>query len=433
MKTVGKLVWSIVLISTMVAISGCGKKAEKTGRIKLRVSCYSGPVANEVRSALYKKFEETHPNVEISFEPISQSYTGKILTQYAGGLCPDIFFTEPNFLSGIAKEGVALPLNPFIEADKTFNLDDFYPMSLEAYTHDETLYALPGGITPFVLFYNKDIFDEEGVEYPSENWTWDDLVEVAQKLTKRDEKGRPIQFGLIPPATINLCIFIYQNGGRIYTEDMQKCIVDNPEALEAFQFYHDLRHKYRVSPTAAEETFMASDGILYRTGKVAMWYLGRWGSLRLKREAKFRWGVAPLPKKKERKSMIASHGWVICSQCKHPEMAWEFLKFITGLEGARAVVEMGDLCPALKPLEKEFVENPAYSSGEDNHVYLRELEYGFLDPVFRVPASGSEVQTVWNDELGRLEAGVQNVKETLERIQKRINKLIEESKAKDES
>ena len=163
-------------------------------------------------------WNKKHPNekIDIVYEPVGTNVAPKLNTQVVANTLPDIVFIHRTTFYTFAKNGVFLDLRPFIEKnnDREY-LHQIYPQLIEYNTIDSKIYGLPISVSSEVLYYNKALFDREGIPYPDENWAWEDMREAAIKLTKRDAQGRALQFGLVwnpfRPAYNTL-----KNGGKFF-------------------------------------------------------------------------------------------------------------------------------------------------------------------------------------------------------------------------
>jgi multiple sugar transport system substrate-binding protein len=218
---------------------------------------------------------------------------------------------------------------------------------------------MPRDINSLVLFYNKDLFKKAGItEYPDGNMTWDELAKLAQKLTI-DDKGRnatdpdfdiknAVQYGLhvnTPDTDALIETLIWQNGGKLMSEDGKECYLDKPEAREVLQYLHDLTWKYKVklSPAAAQKY----DQNWLQTGKFAMVYQGSWMMSTLS-DATFDWDVTVPPNFGDKIYCVQSVGNAIMEKSKHQDEAWELVKFLSGKEGQTIMAEQNDAIPVLK-------------------------------------------------------------------------------------
>src|SRR5690606_23390889 len=140
---------------------------------------------------------------------------------------PDVAFLFP--VPSYAATGVLEPLDSYIEASD-YNLEDYWPGLLESAMYDDSVYGLPRDIGLEVLYYNKDIFDEVGLEYPTEDWTWDDLLAAAEQLTVVESSGRVSRYALGMEGG-KYQLWMGQNYAQIL-DDMRNptiCMMDSPE------------------------------------------------------------------------------------------------------------------------------------------------------------------------------------------------------------
>jgi multiple sugar transport system substrate-binding protein len=219
--------------------------------------------------------------------------------------------------------------------------------------------------SPLVLFYNKKLFDEAGVAYPDETWTWDDLLAAAQQLTKPDGSQWGIQIPnswgdwLWPRGMMPL---IFQNGGELISEDGTKTTgyLNSPETVEAIQWYVDLFKVHKVAPTKQDVESLAGQD-LFQTGRVAMLWTGRWPLKDFLANSELSFGTAPLPQGKERANSICWAGFAVYSKSQNKDAAWAFLKHLTAEEGAQ---EFADYAfTAVQPIaEQQGLDTDPYNA-----------------------------------------------------------------------
>jgi multiple sugar transport system substrate-binding protein len=301
--------------------------------------------------------------------PVS-SYIEKVLTEAAAGMAPDVMFVEAGNFKAFVDKGLLVNLTELMKNDpnKDFNIKDYYPEIVDRFTVDGKLYVVPRDIAPIcVIYYNKKIFDDAGVPYPKDNWTWDDFLKTAQKLTKRDAKGMFTQYGFLDEWTIWEA-WVYSNGGAIVdnVKHPTKCVLDTPEAIAGVQFRADLSGKYGVAPApsviATESMGVQGTASLFMGGKVAMFYTGYWKSGYFRDVSKFDWDVVmfPVGPKGRRAYPTGGSGYAITSQCKDKQKAWEVLKSFAGEKGQRFLSSQGGLQPAIIKL----AESPQFLDDE---------------------------------------------------------------------
>jgi multiple sugar transport system substrate-binding protein len=255
-----------------------------------------------------------------------------------------------NYFVTFASKHVLEDLTPYIQSDLGFSKNDFFSQILDRFTVDGHIYAIPRDVAPFAcVFYNKDLFDEAGLSYPTDDWTWDDMLAKAQALVKRDATGRIVQYGFYGWAWQN---FIYGNGGAL-VDDVKKPAItrlDDPLSIEGLQFYSDLINKYQVMPTpvALANLGMGVD-LMFSSGRLAMFLSGIWETPLL-RNYHFRWDVAMFPKNAKgiRSFGSGGSGYVVLKSSKHKKEAWEVVKALAGPLGQIQLAERGLAQPALR-------------------------------------------------------------------------------------
>ena len=287
-----------------------------------------------------KRFEEEHPRikVDLSVTPCGE-FDVKAKSAFAAGNPPDVFVWAADGLWDYGEEGLLVDLGPFFERD--LNLDDFYaPVKELIQARDGTYYGMGRNWVVGLLFYNQNLFDEAGLSYPDESWTWQDYREAAKALTKDvDGDGRIDQYGtFISPNFLQGDPIIWSFGGRVYDPADNKVHFSDPESIEALQFLADFILEDKSAPQrAVVSTWGEMREDPFKTGSVGMningaWMLGRYADL-----TEFNWGVAPLPKGPEGRFCYGGADTLFIS--KHAEdrgvaeQAWELMRWLISPEG----------------------------------------------------------------------------------------------------
>ena len=232
---------------------------------------WGSPAEVETHQAVADAFMESHPdiNIEIMAEPWNDYFT-KIQTLWASGdsaAIPDVLFLWPT--PRYAADGVLENLDSYIEA-AGYDLDDYWPALLESAMYDGSVYGFPRDIGLEVLYYNKDIFDEAGVAYPDDTWTWDDFLAAAEALTVVEASGRVERYALGMEGG-KWQLWVGQNGGSIL-DDMRnpsKCTLDEPAAIEGLQFFADMMNN-NYAMRSANLNQAGGDAAVFSNGQVAM-------------------------------------------------------------------------------------------------------------------------------------------------------------------
>lgn len=188
----------------------------------------------------------------------------------------------PEAVRSYVDNGYVQPLDDLVDATA---VDNLWPAIKSAYMYDGSnigsgsLYCLPKDLSCFAFAYNKDLFDEAGLEYPDpENpYTWEEFADVCQKLTKdKDGDGEIDQWGVANANAFGFTPYVYGNGGQFLNDDQTKVVIDeNQNFKDAFQYYTDLTLKYKVTPTVEQDTALGGYQ-RWLDGQVAFYACGTW-------------------------------------------------------------------------------------------------------------------------------------------------------------
>jgi len=193
---------------------------------------------------------------------------------------------------------------------------------------------LPKDYSPLGIYYNKKIFDEFGVDYPQDGWTWDEFLATAQALTQdTDGDGKTDVWGIqLPgPWTTGFEYWVAAAGGRLISEDGQSFVgyMDSPETAAAVQFYADLYNEYEVAPPPADMNVFGGGNNEFDNGQAAMRIFGRWPQSGLRENPNIDLGVVGPPQQAERANVLFWGGFGIHQGTENPEAAWLWLVFLS--------------------------------------------------------------------------------------------------------
>ena len=167
-------------------------------------------------------------------------------------LSVDLVTVFPGTARALGEQGVLLPLDRFTSTGDPQLEASYFPSVLEQFRQDGALYGLPVGARPLMMYYDAGYFAVEGVLPVNSSWDWDDLVENAQKLTRRRENGTVARWGLATHM-VGIWWALWQNGADVLNRESLQCRLQEPTATEALQFFRDLLHIHRVSPTESRD------------------------------------------------------------------------------------------------------------------------------------------------------------------------------------
>jgi multiple sugar transport system substrate-binding protein len=396
-------------------------------KVDLTFSVWGDPEELAILQEIADDFTKENPNVNITVNVSDwDTYWDKLQTQLAAGTPPDVFAMDAPLYPDYQSRGVLLNLQPYIQRDN-FDLSDFYETSLTCYQTPDGYYGLPRDIQPSVMYYNKDMFDEAGVPYPDDTWTWDTLIEMGQKLTKdRDGDGTTDQFAIwsdLWDMELYWASAIWQNEGEILNADYTKTLLGEPAAMGAWQYFHDLIFKYKIMPTpSVAEQF----GDPFESGNAAMTPAGHW-VVPLYSKVDFKWGVAPLPKGKTRASIVNSVGFVVAKDSKNPDESWAFLKHLIGKPGQTKVTSLGLGVPALKSIANSDVYLKQQTADINHKLFLDTMDYARVKPCFK---GYDEWATLFGDGMNSVWLGEAELGPTLDELIPQGDQILAEANSK---
>lgn len=297
-------------------------------------------------------FNEDHPNIQVTYVPQSDDVDVKLLAQMVAGDAPDLMFGCCTWFPIIAQKGQLLDLSPYISDLDQAIIDDFNPAQYNAFfLEDGTQYALPKYQGALALYYNKDLFDEYGVDYPpAEGWTLDEYQAAMEQLTvDTDGDGTPNIYGSMIDVVSEdrVQMYINNHGGHIVNpDDNTDCMLDEPEAQAGLQWLYDRMQTDKIMATALDVGNVGTQAA-FINGQIAMVEDGSWALKNILENANFRIGIAPFPAGPEgRVTLATTDAYGIWANTEHPDETWELMKFLLGEEYVLAQAEAQFLQPA---------------------------------------------------------------------------------------
>lgn len=298
----------------------------------------------------------------------NDDYETKTKTMLTGG-SPDIDVLHVNGVALANSYGaneVTLDLSGYLE-NTTLDKEVLAPKIEYATLEDGYVAAMPEGWGGWFLYYNKDIFDAEGIPYP-ENITWEEYAQLAAQLTYDKEDGSKQWGGYYPDWTLNLYALQYSN----YLTDDD--LTHTQEALELLNRFYNVDKSHM---DMAEMTATSADPVsMFETGNVAMMINGAWGIGQLDADTKngandVNWDMTylPVPEGVEAKTTTGGISYVgINANSEHPDESWKFIEFLVGEEGAKIYASYGNL--------------PAYINDEIGQQYKDYFGYDCCELLF---------------------------------------------------
>ncbi|MEA5014909.1 MAG: sugar ABC transporter substrate-binding protein [Candidatus Limiplasma sp.] len=310
-----KLVSLAVALVMLLSLAGTALAEEVT----LTYACFSGAGAQEETLAkMIQVFESKNPGVKVDVQLTGYNdYFTALATKVAGGNAPDVFeMNMENYLSYMLR-GACADLSEMGIAKENYSEG-----TLSAVSSDGKLYAVPMSFSTCVLFYNKALFDQAGLEYPTNDWTWADAQAAAEKIRAL---GDDI-WGYFQPITYNeFYKSVAANGGSLLSGDYSAFTVNSPEnaaVLEAM--IARVRGENHVMPNA-EEMAGRGDWDLFTEGKLGMLITGIWGFATFAEKCAFDWDIVVEPGFKEKATFFFANVNCISPSSEKKEIAAKFI------------------------------------------------------------------------------------------------------------
>lgn len=414
----------LLIVALFLLFFPSGKKSVSGKKVVIRFSVWGGAVEKNIWEKTIEAFEKKYPDIKIKLEILSSGYKDKLHTMLASETAPDVFYTDHSsmFYKFVSKN-VLLNLDPYIESDKEINLDDFFPQALDMFRVQGHLYAFPKDLHTFVLYYNKDVFDRAGINYPDESWNWNKFLEISKKLTvDRDGDGVIDQHGFVWDPRYWI-ILVYQNGGSLFNKEKNRALMDDKKVIEAINFLNNtVQSKISINPGSVKYSELNQ---MFSIGKVAMFISGVWVGAEF-RKSNFNWDVAPLPFGKLRATALVGSGPVIYSKTRHPKEAYEFAKFTVSVEAEKIYSELGVSIPTRKSVAySDAFLNPKMPP-KNAKVFLDEIKYSYTLEFDDFELGDEIYNNIVQPELDKIWFQNKNPESICPLIAKEVNKFLAE-------
>ena len=281
-------------------------------------------------------FEKENPGIKLKpiYSGSYQESIAKALTAVKSGEPPVTSILLSTDMYTLIDEDSIVPFDELVKTpeDQAW-LKSFYPAFMENSQTGGKTWGIPFQRSTIVLYYNKEAFKEAGLDpnRPPENWK--EMVDYAQKLTKRDASGRVTQWGVqIPSSGFPYWLFqglAIENGVNLMNAAGTETYYDKPEVIEALQYWVDLVKKYKVHPEGIVEWGTTPKDFFER--KVAMVWTTTGNLTNVRANAKFDFGVAMLPASRQRGSPTGGGNFYLFKKSTpaQRDAAFKFIKWVT--------------------------------------------------------------------------------------------------------
>jgi multiple sugar transport system substrate-binding protein len=331
-------------------------------KIQLVYQDWRTPWFSGMAQEMLVQFHADHPDIHVYYtlDPPSESFDEKTMADFTAGTAPDVFQGCCSFFPTWQQKGFTLDLRPYVNTLDPAVIQDWDPVQYKAlFARNGVQFGLPKYHGALALYYNKDLFDQYKVPYPDGTWTHDDYREAMRRLTRKKSASNQIeQWGSILDLSWDrLQVHVNAWGGHLVDpQNPSRSLMSAPLALQALEWLRACMWDEKIMATPLDVQNVSIQEA-FTSGKVAMVEDGSWALKTILSAAHFRVGIAPFPSGPAGKVTLATtDGFGIFAGTKHPDQAWELLKFLISPEYGRAMAKANLLQPARASLVEEWAQ-----------------------------------------------------------------------------
>lgn len=445
-KTLKKTLALALTLTMSVALAGCGgkKEEEKTQESTPTASAedtnwegaskaaeLSGKVTymhsgddyeREMYANVFKSYQAYAPNVEVEQMYVPSDYATKLQTLAAAGTLPDLFWTSESGVKAYYEAGMLSDMNGVLEEYPQLT-EDIIDGVLEFGNIDGKQVAFPKDWTSYVMYLNLDLFEEAGVEVPTNDWTVEDYKEIAAELTQKSSDGERVDvYGTAINNYRADWINWMGNFGAEWFKD-GKSNLSSPEALEGLSVMYDLVQAGSAPSPGTVSSTGDSEDRLFVIGKVAMYPSGRWVIPSFRSECDFEWDAVEMPKGTTRTCPFICSMVCIAETSENKDIAANLLSYQMSDEGLALVMESALSLPVYTDLlaNEDYVNTPPSSDA-----FINSAEYLGNESQIEACLTGqfAEYNSIINAGLSDAFEGVTTIEEAVKIIDEQANTTV---------
>lgn len=347
------------------------------------------------------EFMKENPNIKVTTQSVAFAEIKKQLSiGVAADQLPDITLCDTVDNISFAAMGAAVDITDEVEA--WGELDHYFDGPRSSALYEGKYYGVPFYSNCLAIMYNKDIFDEMGLEYPDGSWTWTEFADLVAKTTTPDHYGLTACLYKSEEGTFNVLPFIWQAGADYDS-------LDSEGAKEALTMINDFYQKGYMSKELVSMTQADMCASLFATGKSAMMVAGSWLRTNIKNEnPNLNYGVTTFATYKNGASPIGG-GNIMMMKDDHKEAAWKLMEFLCRKENSRKFCEDAGY---ISPRTDAVAESELWSTDPILSVYCEQLKVAKArGPHPKWPEISSAIQYAVQDTLSGVKTPEQALKD----------------------
>ena len=393
--------------------------AAQRGPVTVQVMDWGTAEHDEVN----KRFAAATPNVTVErMTPTAgQERHEKFETALAGGAPPDLFWMDAGRTGDFREKKILLPLDSLIKRDR-FDLPDFFPAAQGIYQFGGQNWGVLFDVAPWLLVYNKALFEKRAVRPPTESWGWNDLREAMLRLTSGGA-GEADTFGGAFSRRWAPQSFVYQNGGKV-VDDLYaptRLLLDTKEAQEGIDFHVDLYVRHNAAVEDAAKTGGFTAGQLWEAGRLGLNYTSIWSHRKWRDTLPFDWDQLPPQQGRQRATVVSSAAYIIPQASRQPEAAWGLLQALNGKEAHALFAETGTIMPGRRSvtLSEAFLKVPRPAN---MRAFVQVMEYA--RPPQLVHPLEVDFRKLWDASMAPVWAGQQSTATAMTDMTRQANAMF---------
>jgi multiple sugar transport system substrate-binding protein len=370
-------------LGSVPLLEACGSGSSSSGTVELTWAMQNNAENIELATKVAKQYNASQKKgrLKVLSYPgtTTQQYQQKLLSDLTAGTLPDLLAVSDNFVKPFFQQHLIADLKPLAQSAH-YDLSKFNKLFMSLARYQNKVGFLPRAADVVVMYYNKRMFGEAGVSYPTADWTTGDFLAAAEKLTKRS--GNVVtQWG----ATAQYDWWAYwvplvvAEGGEILSSDHKRTVFNSSEGVRAWNIiFTGLKNGWFCPPST--QNAMGNPYAPFASAKAAMTFTIRDECVVLREQLKDDWDVQLVPKGgAQRKSGMGTTGYGISSGTKNRDAAWDALQYIftTGLD-----VFMKSYL-VVPPITTDY-KSPAWRNlpppPHNNQVFVDALDYAMTPP-----------------------------------------------------
>lgn len=389
----------LCIFSIMVSALGCGNQAVSGAEPVAEAAVEEEPVAVDVETAqeavkeemvtityanfnasgsneetlqkMYEEFQKEYPNITVEIETIGyDDYFTQMQTRVAGGTAPDCYELNIENFAAYANKGVLAEISGI-------DTSGYNQTALSAFQVEDKQYGVPGSFSNVILIYNKDLFDQAGLEYPDNEWTWDDVAEAGEAISALDDAT----YGIYAPITFNEFFKVAaQYGGSLLNEDKTEFTINSKENLQAAQTMIGRVVESNIQPNEEQMGGMG-DWDLFQSGRLGMIPTGIWAFNTFAEGCDFEWDICVEPGGIQKATHFFSNALVVNAKSEKKEAAATWINWLASSDKASELrIEAGWDLPAInnETILSQYLE---LTPPENRKAVFESLDYLVTPPI----------------------------------------------------